>query len=159
MSIIQVQFFCRSLFFMKYRRVQLKRIPCLPDHVSRETLTDLPYLIPFLRLGPLPCKGCPRGGSMTDISKKTPDCPAVLRRGPEAASPREQDDVFSDFQGFGVNSPGSCPFLQSKKKIPAVHPIVRPGTSGFPARSIPVGPAGITRENRQVLNSDQSRAA
>jgi hypothetical protein len=96
---------------------------------------------------------------MTDISKKTPDCPAVLRRGPDPASPREQDDVFSDFQGFGVNSPGSCPFLQSKKKIPAVHPIVRPGTSGFPARSIPVGPAGITRENRQVLNSDQSRAA
>jgi len=61
--------------------------------------------------------GRPRGGSPTDISKKTPNCLAVPRRGPEAGNPRENYDVFSDFHHSGMNSTGSYPFLQSKKFI------------------------------------------
>jgi len=34
---------------------------------------------------------------MTDISEKTPNCPAVPRRGPETGSSRENYDVFKIF--------------------------------------------------------------
>jgi len=54
---------------------------------------------------------------MTDISEKTPNCPDVPWKDPEAGGPRKNQDVFSDFHGSGVNTSGSCTFLQRKKKI------------------------------------------